>query len=181
MIKRMINLPRQTPPKMRRSRKFPTIIKQQELHLLLRNIRQYHLLLHQELGVSHQNQNQASQADAPSERPKRATAGPVDYRALNDPWAKGNKRGFAARANRVHIESDTPQTVEEARTSPDWEQWKLAFRSEIDAHTKNNTFTLGTPPPNRRILPTRWVTTIKRGPQGEVIKYKARWVCKGFR
>jgi len=71
--------------------------------------------------------------------------------------------------------------VEHARASPDWEQWKLAFRSELDAHTKNDTFTLRTPPPNRRILPTRWVTTIKRGPKGEVIKYKARWVCKGFR
>jgi len=127
------------------------------------------------------SESSSSDSDAPSGRPKRATAGPVDYRALNDPWAKGNKRGFAIRANRVHIESDTPQTVEEARTSPDWEQWELAFRSEVDAHTKNNTFTLGTPPPNRRVLPTRWVTTIKRGPQGEVIKYKARWVCKGFR
>jgi len=71
--------------------------------------------------------------------------------------------------------------VEHARASPDWEQWKLAFRSELDAHTKNDTFTLGTPPPDRRILPTRWVTTIKRGPKGDVIKYKARWVCKGFR
>ncbi len=29
----------------------------------------------------------------------------------NDPWAKGNNRGFASRANRVQIESDTPQTV----------------------------------------------------------------------
>jgi transposase InsO family protein len=119
--------------------------------------------------------------DAPSGRPKRATAGPVDYRTLNDPWTRGHNRGFASRANRVQIESDTPQTVEQARASPDWEQWKLAFRSELDAHTKNDTFTLETPPPDRRILPMRWVTTIKRGPKGEVIKYKARWVCKGFR
>ena len=35
-------------------------------------------------------------------------------------------------------------------------------------------------PPGRRILPTRWVFTIKKGAQGEIIKYKARWVCKGF-
>ncbi len=118
--------------------------------------------------------------DVPSERFKRATAGSVDYKALNDPWTRGN-RGFASRANRIQIESDTPQTVEQARASPDREQWKLAFESELNAHTKNNTFTLGSSPPGRRILPTRWVTTIKRGPKGEVIKYKARWVCKGFR
>jgi len=116
----------------------------------------------------------SSDSDASSGRLKRAIAGPVDYRALNDLWAKGHNRGFASRANRVQIESDTSQTVEQARASPDWEQWKLAFRSELNAHTKNDTFTLETPPPNRRILPTRWVTTIKRGPKGEVIKYKAR-------
>jgi len=79
-------------------------------------------------------------SDAPSGRPKRAIAGPVDYRALNDPWAKGHNRGFASRANRVQIESDTPQTVEQARASPDREQWELACRSELDAHIKNDTF-----------------------------------------
>ncbi len=119
--------------------------------------------------------------DAPSGRLKRAIAGPVDYRALNDPWARDHNRGFASRANRVQIESNTSQTVKHARASPDWEQWKLAFRSELDAHTKNDIFTLRTPSSDRRILPTRWVTIIKRGPKGEVIKYKARWVCKRFR
>ncbi len=99
-------------------------------------------------------------SDAPSGRPKRATAGPVDYRALNDPWArghnrgfasranralndpwaKGHNRGFASRANRVQIESDTPQTVDQARASPDREQWELACRSELYAHIKNDTF-----------------------------------------
>ena len=120
-------------------------------------------------------------SDASSGRLKRATAGPVDYRALNDLWARGHNRGFASRANRVQIESNTSQTVKHARASLDWEQWKLAFRSELDAHIKNDTFTLETPSPDRRILPTRWVTIIKRGLKGKMIKYKARWVCKGFR
>ncbi len=123
----------------------------------------------------------SSDSDASSGRFKRAIAGPVDYRALNDLWVKGHNRGFASRANRVQIESNTSQTVKHARASSDWEQWKLAFRSELDAHTKSDIFTLRTPPPNRRILSTRWVTTIKRGLKEEMIKYKARWVCKGFR
>ncbi len=120
-------------------------------------------------------------SDASSGRFKRVIAEPVDYRALNDLWVRDHNRGFASRANRVQIESDTSQTVKHARASPDWEQWKLAFRSELDAHIKNDIFTLRTSSPDRRILPTRWVTIIKRGPKGEVIKYKARWMCKEFR
>ncbi len=123
----------------------------------------------------------SSDSDASSGRFKRAIAEPVDYRALNDLWAKDHNRGFASRANRVQIESNTSQTVKHARASSDWKQWKLAFRSELDAHIKSDIFTLETPSPNRRILPTRWVTIIKRGFKEEVIKYKARWMCKKFR
>ncbi len=85
--------------------------------------------------------------DAPSGRPKRATAGPVDYRALNDPWARGHNRGFASRANRVQIESDTPQTVEHARASPDWEQWSSLAGVSLMLTSKM------TPSSIRRILP----------------------------
>jgi transposase InsO family protein len=123
----------------------------------------------------------SSDSDASSEHLKRVIAEPVDYRALNDPWAKGNNRGFASRANWVQIESNTSQTVKQARASLDWEQWKLAFRSELDAHTKNDTFTLETPSSNRWILSTRWIIIIKRGPKEKMIKYKARWMCKEFR
>ena len=120
-------------------------------------------------------------SDASSERFKRVIAEPVDYRTLNDFWIRDHNRDFASRANRVQIESNTSQTVKQARASLDWKQWKLAFRSELDAHIKNDIFTLKTFSSNRRILSTRWVTIIKREFKEEMIKYKARWVCKRFR
>ncbi len=53
---------------------------------------------------------------------------------------------------------------------------------EIDAHAKNITFPLGHPPAGKIFIPTRWVLTIKRGAQGQILKHKARWVlCQGFR
>ncbi len=119
--------------------------------------------------------------DASSERLKRVIAESVDYRTLNDLWIRGHNRGFVSRANRVQIESNTSQTVKQARASSDWEQWKLAFRSELDAHIKNDIFTLKTSSSNRRILSTRWVTIIKRELKEKMIKYKARWMCKRFR
>ncbi len=123
----------------------------------------------------------SSDSDASSERLKRAIAEPVDYRTLNDLWVKDHNRGFVSRANRVQIESDTSQIVKQARASLDWKQWKLAFRSELNAHIKNDIFTLKISSPNRRILSTRWVTIIKRESKEKMIKYKARWVCKEFR
>ena len=120
-------------------------------------------------------------SDASSEHLKRVIAESVDYRALNDFWVRDHNWDFVSRANRVQIESNTSQTVKHARASLDWEQWKLAFRSELDAHIKNDIFTLKTSLSNRWILSTRWVTIIKRELKEKMIKYKARWVCKRFR
>ncbi len=99
-------------------------------------------------------------SDASSEHLKRVIVEPVDYRALNDFWArdfnrsfvsranralndlwvKDHNRSFVSRANRVQIESNTSQTVKQARVSLDREQWELACRSELDAHIKNDIF-----------------------------------------
>ena len=35
-------------------------------------------------------------------------------------------------------------------------------------------------PSNTYILENKWVYKIKRGPQGEVARYKARWIVRGF-
>ena len=35
-------------------------------------------------------------------------------------------------------------------------------------------------PPNRRVLWGKWVYKLKRGPNGEILRYKARWVVRGF-
>jgi len=70
--------------------------------------------------------------------------------------------------------------VKQVRVSLDWEQWKLTFRSELNAHIKNNIFTLRISSSSQWILLTRRVTIIKRELKEKMIKYKARWVCKRF-
>ncbi len=70
--------------------------------------------------------------------------------------------------------------MKHAKVSFDWEQWKLAFRSEFNAHIKNDIFTLKTSSSNQWILLTRWVIIIKQESKEKMIKYKARWVCKEF-
>ncbi len=125
--------------------------------------------------------NNSSDSDASSERLKQAIAESVDYKVLNNFWVKDHNQDFVSRANQVQIESNTSQTVKQARASFDWEQWKLAFKSELNVHIKNDIFTLKIFSSNRWILLTRWVTIIKRESKEEIIKYKARWMCKEFR
>ena len=37
-----------------------------------------------------------------------------------------------------------------------------------------------TEPQNRRVLRGKWAYKLKRGPNGEVVRYKARWIVRGF-
>lgn len=63
-----------------------------------------------------------------------------------------------------------PQTVEEARSSSDKEQWEQSMNSELKALKKNNTYTLVEPPPNCRPIKNRWVSRIKTHPDRSVDK-----------
>ncbi len=118
--------------------------------------------------------------DVSSEHLKWIIIESVDYRTLNDLWIKNHNQDFVNQANQVQIELNTSQTVKQAKASLDWEQWKLAFRSKLDIHIKNDIFTLKTSSSNRWILLTRWVTIIKHELKEKMIKYKAKWVCKRF-
>lgn len=51
---------------------------------------------------------------------------------------------------------------------------------EVNSLNQNKTWELVHPPKDRRILSGKWVSKLKRGPQGEVTRYKSRWVVRGF-
>jgi hypothetical protein len=54
------------------------------------------------------------------------------------------------------------------------------MKIEVKSLKDNKTFTLVPRPGNRRVLGARWVYKIKRGPTGNILRYKARWVVRGF-
>ena len=73
-----------------------------------------------------------------------------------------------------------PKSLEEAKNDYIWDKWLKAMVDEYDSLMENGTWTLVDPPPGRRILRGRWIYKIKRGPNGEILRYKARWVVRGF-
>ena len=78
-------------------------------------------------------------------------------------------------------EAHEPKTYDEATTdsNPHSEDWIYATEDEIDSLLKNKTWELVDCPKDRKPLKGKWVFTLKRGPKGEITRYKARWVILG--
>lgn len=78
------------------------------------------------------------------------------------------------------MELREPSSLREARNLPHWKEWKRAMRSEHDSLTANQTWTFVPRPLHRKPLSGRWVYKLKTGASGEILRYKARWVIRGF-
>lgn len=77
------------------------------------------------------------------------------------------------------VEED-PKNMEGAKRRSDWQNWKEAVDAEYNALIKNNTWTECELPKGRHAISCKWVFKLKRNAHGEVDKYKARLVARGF-
>ncbi len=75
---------------------------------------------------------------------------------------------------------DEPRTYKDAINGPEQHQWLQAMQSEYDSLIDNKTWKLVEPPHNRSVLRGRWVYKKKIGIAGTVVRWKARWVVKGY-
>ncbi len=76
--------------------------------------------------------------------------------------------------------ADTSITVEEALASPEAEDWKDAIAAEERGLQEKGVLVKAQCPTDIRPLKTRYVLSKKLGPDGSVIRYKARRVVQGF-
>ena len=74
----------------------------------------------------------------------------------------------------------TPQTYREVLKSPDVSDWLTAMDSEHNSLIANETWELVKRPPRRKILDSRWVYAVKYTETGEIDRFKARLVVKGY-
>jgi hypothetical protein len=78
-------------------------------------------------------------------------------------------------------ESLDPKTLEEALSSSHREDWIRAMDAEVQALELNKTWeALPASRVKGRPLKGKWVYKTKRDAQGAVLRYKARWVAKGY-
>lgn len=75
---------------------------------------------------------------------------------------------------------DDPKTIREAKERSDWPQWQEAVNSEYNALIENETWSICDLPKDRTAVTCKWVFKLKRSANGEIDKYKARLVARGF-
>ncbi len=75
---------------------------------------------------------------------------------------------------------EEPQNIEETLTCENSKEWECAMQEEYDSLMTNNTWTLVPLPGGRKPVSCKWVFKIKQGTNGEVERYKARLVARGF-
>jgi Reverse transcriptase (RNA-dependent DNA polymerase) len=80
----------------------------------------------------------------------------------------------------AEVEAIEPQTLAEAKRSPDWLHWQQAMQEEIQTLEKAGTWEVVEALPNANIIGSKWVWQIKKNAAGEVEHFKARLVAQGF-
>lgn len=73
-----------------------------------------------------------------------------------------------------------PTTFQQAVTGPNRSEWIKAIESELKAHEKNATWVVADRPKVGTLLSAKWVFKIKRDEYGNIDKFKARLVARGF-
>ena len=97
------------------------------------------------------------------------------------PTAK--KGSFAARVCKVDLSPIplVPSNIYEALNGPDKEAWIASFTEELNSMRDQGVWDRpAVPPKGKKILPGRWVLTLKLDSMGAIARFKARWVAKGF-
>jgi hypothetical protein len=71
-------------------------------------------------------------------------------------------------------------TFEEAKRRTNWPKWQDAIKVELATLKAAGTWTIVKHPENTNIVDSKWVFRIKKNSAGEIDKYKARLVARGF-
>jgi hypothetical protein len=70
-----------------------------------------------------------------------------------------------------------PHTFDEAMTTP---EWRHAIAAELRAHDENGTWKYVLPPPDAKLIGSKYVFRVKLKADGSIDKYKARLTAQGF-
>lgn len=95
-----------------------------------------------------------------------------------DRQARHGEKFYAANVAAIEDESE-PRSFTEAMQRRDKSRWQQAMQEELNSLKKNKVWEL-VPRPKCNVVTNKWVLKIKRDSNGNVDRYKARLVARGF-
>ena len=128
-----------------------------------------------------EEEDQKNDSSVASSRPKRDRRPPLYYGQV----AKGDLgQGHIVEEAEIcgidDNDGDEPTDVDEAFSGPEADAWRQAVSEELSSLKENNTWEYASIPAGFKIVGCKWVFKRKRDEEGNVVRYKARLVCKGF-
>jgi hypothetical protein len=90
------------------------------------------------------------------------------------------RQTFQLLAAATSTEAYEPNTYKQAISSEQSQKWREAMDKELRSLEENNVWDLTNLPDGVTALSGRWVYKLKRGIDGSITRYKARWVVRGF-
>ena len=81
------------------------------------------------------------------------------------------------------VDIPPPKTLREVKLSKWWPQYEAAAKLEITGHEQNGTWEIvpiASVPQGKNILRGKFVFDDKRGENGKITRFKARFVAMGF-
>ena len=81
----------------------------------------------------------------------------------------------------AHAALDEPLSYEEAVNGEHGQEWMKAINEELRSLQHNNTWTMVPRRADMNVIGCKWVLKVKRDVNGEVARYKARLVSKGYK
>jgi len=75
------------------------------------------------------------------------------------------------------LSSIEPKSFNEASEDKDWVE---TMNEELDHIEKNSTWELVPRPSDKNVIGSKWVFKNKLNEQGQIVRNKARLVCKGY-
>jgi hypothetical protein len=124
----------------------------------------------------------AEHTPIPNARPKRITCAPIRD---NDERYAVSSYGLRKRPDKhAHVakadETSDPRSYAEAMAHPDAAEWEIVCDAEKRAFEHMEVYKVVPRPKGRKVVGSRWVFCIKRGPDSAILKYKACVVAQGF-
>jgi hypothetical protein len=97
--------------------------------------------------------------------------------ASGDGWTAGSAAAIKSASSPTAQE---PVSYKQALRSPQPGEWEAPIKSEYDSLVSRKTWTLVPCLAGRKLVDSKWVFKLKRDANGQIARYKARLVARGF-